>query len=394
MVMKTLSIKNFGPIRMVALNLKKINVVIGPQSSGKSTILKISSFCSWIEKKIQLSQNPEEWLNTKVVKEQLIAFHKLQGYACPGSEISYKSDSLGFAILFVSTESVQVRFSWDPQKRWKYLRTKITYIPAERNVVASIPNWFDINFGKFNNIRNYMAEWDRARRFFIEKRKLNVLGQGVSYYFDEISKRDMIALNGEHLDFSNSSSGLQSLVPQYALLSYLFDYAYLYESESFSKLQQNENIGGIIQSEPSIEDKSSVMDNYLMDCGVSVFLEEPEQNLFPKAQYSLVKWIVKKLDRSPCSTLFLSTHSPYILSSMNNLIQAFDSASHSRESMLSVKKIVGQEHFIDFRNISVYGIKNGRVKSLLDHENRLISQTALDSVSVDISSEFGRLLNV
>ena len=39
--MSKLSIKNFGPIKSVSLDFKRINVLIGPQSSGKSTISKL-----------------------------------------------------------------------------------------------------------------------------------------------------------------------------------------------------------------------------------------------------------------------------------------------------------------------------------------------------------------
>ena len=49
---KRLIVNNFGPIREVDIDLKKINVFIGPQGSGKSTIAKIISFCSWLDKRI------------------------------------------------------------------------------------------------------------------------------------------------------------------------------------------------------------------------------------------------------------------------------------------------------------------------------------------------------
>lgn len=43
-------IKNVGPIKNVELDLNKINVFMGPQSSGKSTIAKILCHCQWVEK--------------------------------------------------------------------------------------------------------------------------------------------------------------------------------------------------------------------------------------------------------------------------------------------------------------------------------------------------------
>ena len=51
--MTTLKIKNIGPIKEVFFELKRFNFFIGRQSSGKSTIAKIISFCTWVEKDIQ-----------------------------------------------------------------------------------------------------------------------------------------------------------------------------------------------------------------------------------------------------------------------------------------------------------------------------------------------------
>lgn len=48
--MRKLTICNIGPLKEVELNLKRVNVVIGPQSVGKSCILKIACFCAWLEK--------------------------------------------------------------------------------------------------------------------------------------------------------------------------------------------------------------------------------------------------------------------------------------------------------------------------------------------------------
>lgn len=48
--MARLIIRNIGPIKNVDIELNKVNVFIGEQSSGKSTIAKIISFCSWLEK--------------------------------------------------------------------------------------------------------------------------------------------------------------------------------------------------------------------------------------------------------------------------------------------------------------------------------------------------------
>ena len=52
---KKLIIDNIGPIKHVELDLKRVNVIIGPQSAGKSCILKIAFFCAYAEKRMPIS---------------------------------------------------------------------------------------------------------------------------------------------------------------------------------------------------------------------------------------------------------------------------------------------------------------------------------------------------
>jgi AAA15 family ATPase/GTPase len=196
-----LSVKNFGPIKAANLELTRVNVFVGPQSSGKSTILKIASFCNWLEKQIQLSQNPLEWATPQTVKDNLLTFHRLEGFADVNSEILFKSETMAINIRFKEKSQIGVDFEWSKSKHWNYTRTKNTYIPAERNIVAAIPNWMDINFDRFNNVRNYMAEWGISRKLFDKKNKLDILDMGVSYFYDQSDETDKISLNGKTLKF-------------------------------------------------------------------------------------------------------------------------------------------------------------------------------------------------
>lgn len=48
--MKHLIVKHIGPLDKIDIELKKVNVIIGPQSSGKSCVLKLACYCTWVEK--------------------------------------------------------------------------------------------------------------------------------------------------------------------------------------------------------------------------------------------------------------------------------------------------------------------------------------------------------
>ena len=54
--MATIQIKNIGPITDTGIiPLTSVMLMIGKQSSGKSTLLKILCFCRWMEKLIMVS---------------------------------------------------------------------------------------------------------------------------------------------------------------------------------------------------------------------------------------------------------------------------------------------------------------------------------------------------
>ena len=64
---EVLEIENFGPISKAKINLKKYIVLIGPQSSGKSTIAKLIAL---FNNQTLLASNTDGWTRTANVKIQ------------------------------------------------------------------------------------------------------------------------------------------------------------------------------------------------------------------------------------------------------------------------------------------------------------------------------------
>ena len=170
--MKYLIIKNLGPINAVEMEMKRINLIIGPQSSGKSSVLKVACYCTWVEKRISIEQNPEKFATLGYFEKNLVSFHKLEGFIRKDTYIEYESDIMKFSF---SKENEIFKFEW--KDRWDYRKSKISYIPAERNIVATIPNWFEVNMAN-NNIRNFMADWEIARKNFTDQDRLDILNLG------------------------------------------------------------------------------------------------------------------------------------------------------------------------------------------------------------------------
>ena len=418
--MNKLVIKNIGPLKSVAVTLAKYNLFIGPQSSGKSCILKIASYCNWVEKRIELSQSPNDYLNEFEFWKRLVDYHRLNGFIKKGFLIKYESSYMAFSISG-SPEKIQFSFKWKPRNRWQYSRPQIAYIPAERNIVAVIPNWFEITFSNDNNIKGYMSDWENARNTFPQYSKLDILNLGVSYYYDKEQSRERIHINNNaEIAFLNASSGLQSVVPLCGLINYL-TFHELHRPRQLSVAQERElnNLQDILYRERFTQSNGSVIvglvdnitktfpeprvkffsshreeamfseivDKFSLTQYASIYLEEPEENLFPSTQYELVKWMAKQINTTQDNSLCIATHSPYILSSFNNLIQAADNKDPK-----VVETVVGKSAAIQFEDINVYAVDNGTAKDIKDYDLRLIAQTDLDAASDTISSDFSKLL--
>ena len=77
--MARLLVKNIGPIKDVDIELKKVNVFMGPQGCGKSTLAKIISFCSWLEKDNERILDYKEKLHVNLISSNVIE-REMQAY--------------------------------------------------------------------------------------------------------------------------------------------------------------------------------------------------------------------------------------------------------------------------------------------------------------------------
>ena len=71
------------------IELKRMNVILGLQSSGKSTMLKVACFCDWMERQIVLTQDPNRYCKPDFFVHNLETFHKLEGFWQDDSYIRY-----------------------------------------------------------------------------------------------------------------------------------------------------------------------------------------------------------------------------------------------------------------------------------------------------------------
>lgn len=398
--MKHLVVKNVGPVKNIDIELKRFNVIIGPQSSGKSTVAKILSTCEWIEKEVATTRDENAIGDKENFKELIEGFHKIEGYidSTVQSYIFYETD-------FVKIKYDEVEFGVKLKKSANYSRQKICYIPSERNMVT-LPELNGFEF-KTTNLRSFLFDWYRAREFYSPENKTEILDLGMKYYYNKElkSQNDRLQhVNGETYDISlsNSSSGLQSVAPLVVMLNYYteqyykeYDFKNSFDQEAKWKKMRNaltreivlslykpgykeEEIGDLIKefNEKLHKYDAKALDifakydaacNRLMIPTRTTFIvEEPEQNLYPFTQIVLLEEIVKRCSAAQEHGCTITTHSPFILNYLNVL-------------MMRYYKHINSKAAINPADISVYAMQDGRMNDLM----QMNSSTGLISVNAE-----------
>jgi hypothetical protein len=128
-----------------------------------------------------------------------------------------------------------------------------------------------------------------------------------------------------------------------------------------------------------------------------VFAEEPEVHLFPSAQMDLVRvfsWLSNIGPGNSCWVI--TTHSPYILTSFNDLIKAGQVAEGSPTRASDVDKIVPRQFWVKPKSFAAYAFdgKDGILRPIMDEETGLIDGDVLDSISSTIGQQFEQLLEI
>lgn len=131
------------------------------------------------------------------------------------------------------------------------------------------------------------------------------------------------------------------------------------------------------------------------DGGATLYIEEPEAHLFPTAQKRIVQLLARTFNTIDSNfQIIVTTHSPYILSSFNNLIEAGKIIEEKTSLSAKVHRVVPKDEIIKPSDLIAYSLNKGEKSILIDKDTKLISQNILDSVSDEISLEFGKLLDI
>ena len=404
--MATIQIKNLGPIKDTGLiNLTDVLLVIGRQSSGKSTFMKVLCFCRWIEKKIMTSfdNTIQAYTHNKRFTRDLKQFHRIdEMYFKEGTEIIYDGDVVTISLTGVDQNAKINRKleAWEDR-----YNSKLSYIPAERNLVSAVQNINDTYKAKErDSIFNFIQEWYEAKDTYGSDNKLNLsLTDDFKYYSDK--GLDYVVLpNGKPITSFYASSGVQSIMPIDVMTDYIMGVVGKVVKFSMSDLMNRlmESLDTDVRNEivhgahEVTEEELAPIREKMKYQSAQLFIEEPEQNLYPDAQRKLVQNIIRHLKAVKSvgkhrSMVVLTTHSPYVLSILNVLI-ADAAAVEKKPGDERLKDVVDESTLLPTDAFSAYFInKDGVFEDIKDMEIPMLSGINLDSVSDWVDEHVGRI---
>ena len=412
---ETLTIKNFAGIREASFDLSRINVFIGPQASGKSVCAKLLFYFKEVvfglATEIASEQEGTETQITVHHRERFLKYFPLSSWGDAVFSVQYLFSALWITIerhqvgsshitityskyyeallvagrrslpeesIFSIRDTSPVRAAIDKKLvdgKSRALTNRNYFIPAGRNFFATIRSSIFTLLASGLEIDPFLVEFGRlyeqTRRFI----NLPMVEEYIPHFkylssyverlvcgtYSRVDGNDYILTNdGRRIALEVSSSGQQEVLPLALMM-----------------LQVAKTDNGLAQS--------------------TVFVEEPETHLYPSAQREIIHLLSAVLDLSheeASSQYVITTHSPYILSALNNLVYGGKIARDNPDAGKRVEKILGGAVTINPANVRAYVVKDGTVTSIIDGETELVKASALDDVSGDLAREFQALLDI
>lgn len=371
-IMASLHIKNFGPIsESTQIEITPLMIITGRQSSGKSTFMKVLCFCRWIEKKIMLSTEDieDQYTHQNHFINELKSFHRLNDeYFRSDTELKYDGDTISIEYAGTNSDAKIIRKKSFIEKRYN---SKLCYIPAERNLVSAIRNVDKAYKDTERDVLfNFIYEWDEAKAPYTSTHPLKLSSTGDFSYVNKSGADILVRKDGSETPAFYASSGMQSIMPMDVLTNYVT--GCVGGKASLSMHERNEI--------SKINDRLAL--RRLTYQSAQLFIEEPEQNLYPESQklviMNVVRLVKKALEKgAEQSMALMTTHSPYVMSVVNVLLMA---ATVTEKGLK--QNVINEDYILPASSISGYYInKQGIFQNILDSEIPMLNGNYLDGVS-------------
>jgi AAA15 family ATPase/GTPase len=431
--MQKIEIKNFGPIRDINFEIKDFNVFIGPQASGKSTLSKTIYFfkslrddlVKYVYESIELGQfNAPLGAYSKLIRAKFLDFW---GPTFHANDINltyhYQADIFITITLDKSGKYVDPNFS-------KAFKEKFIFIIDEAKQFLNLKDWNNKPFLSSNELiqldsdrRAFFAKIQKlANDLFAEDKDLIFIPAGRSLlatlsdqlstihphrldflmrsFIDRInnakpifnkSLQDIITdrekLTHDEIDFEKVRFAIE-LIERILKGKYQYDKdgeKIYFDNEKFTKLNYSSS-----GQQESIWILLLVFLLILENRKIFIVFEEPEAHLYPEAQKQIVD-LISLLGNSAFNQIIITTHSPYILASINNLVYANKIAGSAYQD---VAKKINPFLWIKCSRLNAYYMDRDTFRNILDYELESMDTNAIDSASGMINEDYDYLFNL
>jgi len=382
-----IKVNHFGPISHLDIEIKRLTVFIGSQGSGKSTVSKLLTIFrdtlwryavvkGWDVMKQFREMNIDKYFYDDTEMEYsmdnfLISYSKGK-FSCMDIRDQLNQDALIFALeglLAKAGQKVMNNLGYSDIEKLKENKADmhlflanaktLLYIPAERIIASQLSDSLanimasDIPLG--GQLKEYMSLFGKARKEFPT---YQVPFLNTTYKF--VNGVESISIGKEEkkgLQLASCSSGLQSVLPLLMIMDYCT--------------------------------RNEYFDSFVV--------EEPEQNLFPSNQRELMQFLLSKWNNEKQNmAMIITSHSPYLLSILNNYLYASELGSDGKISRDDVRSIIDEKFWVNINDCAAYSLgedMNGGefCKSVISEESHLVDFNYLDAVSIETSEEYNRL---
>lgn len=391
---KYIRIRHFGPIvESGELDIKAVMVFCGQQGSGKSTIAKLISTCSWIEKALARKEITHKDLTGKSFRERFCGYHYLSNFFKEGKTyIHYQGERLE---LTYSNDSLYLIEKEDSY----YHMPQIMYVPAERNFMVAVEQ-----AEKIRNLPPSLVTMQQVFKKALNAGDYKIPIDGFSVHYDKLNKITWLHGKDYRLRLHEAASGLQSVIPLVVVSLYLLLMVEKGEShemsaEELDKLQREVN--GILEDKNLTEALRRILierinKRYKNECFLNI-VEEPEQNLFPLSQRDVLHKLLTVFNANDLNGLIITTHSPYIIDELSLAVKAGAVLKKGAGQNIdeAIERVLPITSCLDADQLAVYEIKDdGCVVELPNYDGLPSDDNFLNASLMESNERFNQLLEI
>jgi len=434
--MATLNVTDFSCLKEVVFELAPVNIIIGPQGSGKSVTTKLFYFFSDMLNSFLQSAERGDSIEEykKTISKQFCVWFPPSAWGQGRFNINYSASSFSIRILRRKkggrlADDVSVTFSEWFANAYEKAREQFEISKYGDDIGITAPVGDTIERGwrirdlVYKDMFDELGDEYLSRQTFIPAGRAFFTSIGrIVAGLEQASSLDPVTIKFARLvaavrDRSSrrgsarlSRLGEDFLRKREEFMGSIFGGEIVFDNE-FEYIKTNDGrkipftalSSGQQEILPmwSLMDSFNEQDAFFMGASLKnsvryphlVYIEEPEAHLFPSAQSLLMEFLIGTiLSEKNKRSLILTTHSPYIMAKMNVFLKAGQLARRKKKNN-EIAEIVPRDCWINERQISALALEDGRMRKLID-EDGIIDGDYLDSVSEEISREFSELLYI